>query len=184
MLASWPYHSLSVSRKNQKVRVHVSCRRKKVRGRFHQLRTLIKFTCRKDWRTCWRNTASDHIFDAMIRQQHQIEGTDTVKDVRITTDQMDAIRYAAGYVPRALQKFLKSAYPLKRQILLCLYDLFNEGEDDADTTWMKQMAKITSLVIHNNTCISCTCTLFAKPHLALPVHICVPCSIYCCSMHL
>ena len=33
-------------------------------------------------------------------------------------------------------------------------------------------------------CTYCACTLFAKPHLACPVQICVPCPIYCCSMHL
>ena len=33
-------------------------------------------------------------------------------------------------------------------------------------------------------CTSCACALFAKPHFACPVQICVLCPIYCCSMHL
>ena len=33
-------------------------------------------------------------------------------------------------------------------------------------------------------CTSCANALFAKPHLACPVQICIPCPIYCCSMPL
>ena len=78
----------------------------------------------------------------MVRQRHQIEGTKTAEDIIITADEVNAIRYAAGYVPKALQKkLLRSAHPLKQQLLLCLYDLINDGEDEADTTceWMEQI---------------------------------------------
>ena len=43
---------------------------------------------------------------------------------------MNALRYAAGYVPRALKKkLIKSANPLKRQLLLCLLDLLDDGDE-------------------------------------------------------
>ena len=32
-------------------------------------------------------------------------------------------------------------------------------------------------------CTSCACALFTKAYLTHPVQICVPCLIYCCSMH-
>ena len=117
----------------------------------------------------------------MIRQQHQIEGTDTVKDGRITADEMDAIRYAAGYMPRALQKFLRSAYPLKRQILLCLYDLINEGEDEADTTykWMERMAKVTSHTVHNNAIL-----YIPRMHIVCQSTPCAPSSNMCTLFYL
>ena len=48
---------------------------------------------------------------------------------------MNALRYAAGYFPRALQKKLqKSAHPLKEELQsVCLLDLQDDGEEEDGT---------------------------------------------------
>ncbi len=48
---------------------------------------------------------------------------------------MNALRYVAGYVPRAVAKKLKrSANPQKDQLWLCFLDLLNDGdEEDAES---------------------------------------------------
>ena len=48
----------------------------------------------------------------------------------ISRQEANALRYAAGYVPRALcKKLRKSANPLKEQLLLCLLDLLDDGDE-------------------------------------------------------
>ena len=43
----------------------------------------------------------------------------------------NTLRYAAGYIPRALRKKIqKSAEPLKDQLILCLLDLLDDGEEE------------------------------------------------------
>ena len=43
------------------------------------------------------------------------------------------LRYAAGYIPRALRKKLsKSRHPLKDDIQLCLFDLLDDGDEEAN----------------------------------------------------
>ena len=62
---------------------------------------------------------------AIIRREAPAERAPT-----ITRKEMNAIRFAAGYVPRALRKKLKkSAKPVKDQLLLCLFDLLDEGDE-------------------------------------------------------
>ena len=61
----------------------------------------------------------------VIRQEAAVEAAPT-----ISHQEMNALRYAAGYVPRALRKKLKkSANPCKDQLLLCLYDLVDDGDE-------------------------------------------------------
>ena len=52
----------------------------------------------------------------------------------ITVHEMNALRYAAGYIPRALQKKLqKSAHPLKEELQLCMLDLLDDGDEENGT---------------------------------------------------
>lgn len=54
-------------------------------------------------------------------------------DHSLTFEELNALRYAAGYVPRALRKKLaKSAHPLKDQLILCLLDLTDDADDERD----------------------------------------------------
>ena len=41
----------------------------------------------------------------------------------------------AGFIPRAVKKnLLKSRHPLKKALLLCLYDLLDDGDEEHDDT--------------------------------------------------
>ena len=52
----------------------------------------------------------------------------------ITKQELNALRYAAGYIPRALSKKLKkSAHPLKDELQLCLLDLLDDGDEEGGT---------------------------------------------------
>ena len=62
----------------------------------------------------------------------QSAGTD--QQPSITTQELNALRYAAGYIPRALLKKLKkSAHPLKDELQLCLLDLLDDGDEEGGT---------------------------------------------------
>ena len=57
-----------------------------------------------------------------------------------TCEELNEIRYAAGWVVRSLQKKLKkSAYPLKDDILLCIVDILDEKDDcpQESNEWVK-----------------------------------------------
>jgi len=76
----------------------------------------------------------DRIFKSLIKKsfpviRQEAEVDDTITPT-ISYQEMNALRYAAGYVPRAHRKKLKkSANPLKRQLLLCLMDLLDDGDE-------------------------------------------------------
>jgi len=78
----------------------------------HSLKALIERTFAKNKESCKRPTTS-----------------------QLTTEEVYAIRYAAGYIPRALTKKLnKTSHHLKDSLLLCLWDLLedeNEGTDES-----------------------------------------------------
>ena len=64
------------------------------------------------------------------------------------------IRYAAGYVPRALKhKLLKSTHPLKDDLQLCLYDLLNDGDEDVNESgdWVNLLDRGGLAHINNDT---------------------------------
>lgn len=74
----------------------------------------------------------DAIFRQLIKESFPIMRRETSAEMTptISHQEANALRYAAGYVPRALSKKLrKSANPLKDQLLLCLLDLLDDGDE-------------------------------------------------------
>ena len=52
----------------------------------------------------------------------------------IIRQELNALRYAGGYIPRALSKKLKkSAHPLKDELQLCLLDLLDNSDVEGGT---------------------------------------------------
>ena len=120
----------------------VKTRREWTWSNYHQLR------CSSGYISAWKNflcksigtlghpifwqSVGDGIFKSLIkksfpviRQEAAVEAAPT-----ISHQEMNTLRYAAGYVPRALRKKLKkSANPCKDQLLLCLYDLVDDGDE-------------------------------------------------------
>ena len=121
-------------------------RREKMWGHYLKLRTLDTF--RREWQkflgkgtstpSCpiFYQYVTDVVFNEMIKQQYPIEKTQsTTSEVTLTRDEVNALRYAAGYVPRALrQKLHKSAHPLKDELTLCLLDLLDDGDEEHDSS--------------------------------------------------
>ena len=78
----------------------------------------------------------DAILEKVVKEKCPVSQSlcSTQQQPSITTQEMNALRYAAGYIPRALQKKLKkSAHPLKDELQLCLLDLLNDGEEKEGT---------------------------------------------------
>ena len=76
---------------------------------------------------------TDQVFKGMIVQCFQVSteagnGADT--ETGLTYEEINALRYSAGYVPRALRKKLeRGSHPLKEALILCLYEMTEEDID-------------------------------------------------------
>ena len=65
-----------------------------------------------------------------IVQPTSTSGVTSQEELSLSYEEQNALRYAAGYIPRALTKKLRtSAHPLKDQLILCLIDLTNDADD-------------------------------------------------------
>ena len=76
----------------------------------------------------------------MIKRQYPIEPKESgAEEVSLTYEEANALRYTAGYIPRALAKKLKkSAHPLSEELSLCLLDLVDDDDDDNQSQdWIK-----------------------------------------------
>ena len=72
------------------------------------------------------------VFKELIKLSHPLdECADITVPPKLTYEETNALRYAAGYVPRALkQKLSKSAHPLKEYLQLCILDLLDDGDEE------------------------------------------------------
>ena len=61
----------------------------------------------------------------------------------LSFEEVNAIRYSVGYIPRALQKKLEnSSHKLKEELILCLQELTeDDGVADQSQEWIKQRDK-------------------------------------------
>ena len=74
----------------------------------------------------------------------------------LTYEEANGLRYAAGYIPRMLKKTLpKSSHPLKDDIILCIYDLLDDGdgdeEDQESEDWIKSVNRGGLTLVNNRT---------------------------------
>ncbi len=128
--------------------------REKMWGRYHQLRTTEDFSRR--WKhfllqatgapvspivfqyltdKIFRRLICDH-FPTPVEKQ-----AGSTSQQRLSYEEQNAMRYAAGYIPRALRKRLeRSSHPLKEELVLCLLDL-TEDEDGSHESedWIKRI---------------------------------------------
>ena len=66
----------------------------------------------------------------------------------------NALHYAAGYVPRAIQKRLKTGtHPLKEELVLCLVELCEDDSTDVDASadWTKAISRGGIKLVNNKT---------------------------------
>lgn len=80
-------------------------------------------------------------------QQHTAPPHLTYKDT-------NALRYLAGYIPRMLRKRLcTSTHPLREDILLCIYDLLDDGDENYDPSqdWIQAVDRGGLTKVNNAT---------------------------------
>ena len=119
-------------------------RREKMWGQYHKCRTSDIF--KMNWHAFLEAATStppcpilyqyltDAIFKERIKDKYHIRpAPENAEQLCLTFEETNGLRYAAGYVPRALRKkLLKSAHPLKSELLLCILDLLDDGDEDHD----------------------------------------------------
>ena len=95
-----------------------------------------------------------HVFQQLIKLQYPLtEPSEAAKTRRsaLTYDEINALRYAAGYVPRVLKKkLLKLAHPLKEDLQLCLLDLLDDGDEESQD-WVELINCGGLSRVNNNT---------------------------------
>ncbi len=72
----------------------------------------------------------DRLLEELVKLASPIDEQDSNEVKNLNEMEMNALRYAAGYVPRSLfKKLMKSADPLKRELQLCLWDLLDDEKE-------------------------------------------------------
>ncbi len=121
-------------------------RRERMWGQYHKLRTSDG-----KWQRFLETATStppcpifyQHVTDAVfkqiiVKQQYPIQRAQNSEgegEVSLTFEETNGLRYAAGYVPRALKKKLrKSAHPLKSELTLCILDMLDDGDEEHDSS--------------------------------------------------
>ncbi len=75
----------------------------------------------------------DTMFEDLIALHYPKSDSCSVTSKALTLEEMYGLRYAAGYIVRAMKKKIqKSTHPLKSDIQLCIFDLLDEGCEDED----------------------------------------------------
>ncbi len=108
---------------------------------YHGVRTS------KDYQVVWASLASsscsevppllsqfvgDRMFKEIIKRHYPIDvSSKVVSPQTLTVEETYGLRYAAGYIVRSIKnKMKKSTHPLKKDILLCTFDLLDEGTEN------------------------------------------------------
>lgn len=109
--------------------------REKMWSAYHSLRVSEKYL--SEWNTFFSESGSSmshifcqhvghHMFKTLIKKHNPIPETASPKERSFnpTYEELNGMRYAAGWVARALKnKLKKSFHPLKNELTLCLNDL-------------------------------------------------------------
>ena len=75
---------------------------------------------------------TDQVFKGMILQHFQVsaETGNGADETGLTYEEINALRYSAGHLPRALCKKLgHGSHPLKEELVLCLHEITEEDVD-------------------------------------------------------
>ena len=135
---------------------------------YHHLRTSDRYI--SDWETFLQAVGiskgpvmlyqciGDHVFKQLIRFHFPVRETEDACILKsaLTYMEMNAIRYAAGYIPRSLDKTLsKSSHPLKRDLRLCLGQLVDDNDEDPclddSKDWMHKINRGGLINVNNDT---------------------------------
>ncbi len=144
-------------------------RREKMWGQFHEVRTSPAFSSRwtqlmqqslgKQASPIFYQYVTDVMFKTLVKQHTPIEPTgDRASDLAavpaLDYHETNALRYAAGYVVRALPKRLprKGSTPLQQELRFCLFELLEDGdEEDASSEWTTAISRGGLYRVNNRT---------------------------------
>ena len=154
-------------------------RRERMWTAYHQLRSSDTYVT--DWQAfLYESIKADmspifcqyvghYVFKELIKLHHPLDPLPAVAVEPLIHAETCALRYAAGCVPRMLRKKLKkSTHPLREDILLCLLDLLDDGDEESGESaeWI-QLINRGGLTLANNT----TFEVFVAMEYELRKHI-------------
>ena len=143
-----------------------SKQREQMWGTYHQIRSSTNF--QETWLQALRRFqgcvacpifyqyVTDHLFRQMVKQHFPLKETDQLQSEysNLTLEEASGLRYAAGYVCRAMRKRFGSKNP---DLLECIDELIDsangEGEDGLDSTsdWIKLASRGGLLHVKDST---------------------------------
>ena len=138
-------------------------RKERMWSAYHQVRSSTTYLA--DWKVFLQESVQaemspvfsqyvgHYIFKEFVKLHHPLEPLSDAAIEPLTDAETNALRYAAGYVPRMLKnKMKKSTHPLKEDIQLCLLDLLNDGHEESGecTDWV-ELVNRGGLTLVNNT---------------------------------
>lgn len=94
------------------------------------------------------------IFKELIKLRHPLVTTSDSTPPPLTSEEISGLRYTAGYILKSIRKKLKtSTHPFKDDILLCIFDMLDDGdeEDDASQEWVKAVNRGGLTLVNNAT---------------------------------
>ena len=99
------------------------------------------------WKASFLNFLTDVMFKTMIKSHFPVSLVacgQTSGVPPLDYQESNALRYAAGYVPRAIRKRLeRGSHPLKEELVLCLVEMCEDDgtEDDTSADWSKAISR-------------------------------------------
>ena len=95
------------------------------------------------------------MFKELIKRRHPLKTTN--KDDTpppLTYEETCGLRYLAGYIPKLLRRRLQtSKHPMRDDILLCIYDMLDDGDEEEDVSqdWVKAVNRGGLTLVNNVT---------------------------------
>ena len=156
-------------------------RRERMWKSFHEVSSSEDF--RKHWETFLSGSTStapcpifyqyvtDSIFNIMLKEVFPISAPRTVESLEsLTYIEKNALRYAAGYIPRSLfKKIKKSSHQNKDELLLCLDDMVQGDtgtETDVSQDWITALNRGGLINVTSEMyMVICAMEIELRPHL-------------------
>ena len=141
-------------------------KRERMWGKFHHTRTSTGF--KESWIRLMQlsiGTSSspifyqyltDVMFKTMVKCHFPVEpvASEACDVPPLDYQESNALRYAAGYVPRAIRKRLeRGSHPLKEELVLCLVEMCEDDGVEADNSadWTKAISRGGIKLVNNKT---------------------------------
>ena len=129
-------------------------------GYIRQWHKLLQAAGISEKSSMFLQSTGDQVFKALVKMHHPLTEEESSSGhpakQHLTYMETNAVRYAAGYIPRSLKKKLaKSTNPLKDDLLLCLTQLIDDGGSephvDDSRDWIEKINRGGLIEVKNDT---------------------------------